>query len=184
MAVLGPLEARLPRRESRAHAPGIGNVLAERELPIDVQGLVARAVDGEVRILAHEALGSLLKGFDRPVRPPVRVVPILVVVPASGVEGVRQLVSGHGAEGAIAQVLWDVHVEDGELHDASGKDDFVAGRVVIGIHGRNCHAPGIAIDGFAEGGPFMRDFEAGHGERVGEEGGRGNVYGSVVVLEG
>jgi hypothetical protein len=175
--------AALPRRKRRAHAPCVGDVLAERELAVDVQRLSPRALDGEFRVLLHEALRARLERRHGPVRPPVGVVAVLVVMAAGGVEGVRQLVAGHGPEGPVGEVLWHVDVEDGELHDAGGEDDFVARRVVVCVYGGHGHAPFVAVDGFAEGGPFVGDFEAGHGKGVGEEGGGGDVYGEVVVLE-
>lgn len=146
-----------------------------------MQGFFAGPLDSEVRVLFYETFGALLKRLYRPLRPPVRIIAILVVMAARRIKCVRELVPGDGAEGAIAEVLRDVDVKDGELHDASWEDDFVAGRVVVGVYRGDGHAPFVPVDGFAEGGPFAGDFEAGHGERVREKCGGRDVDGKVVV---
>jgi hypothetical protein len=57
-----------------------------------MKNLVTRAFNGECLILVHETLGSLLKGLDGIIIPPVRVVAGLVVVPTGGIKCYRWLV--------------------------------------------------------------------------------------------
>lgn len=120
-----------PRLECRGQPTRVGDVLAQREFTVHVQGLVVRSRDREVGVLVDEALGSFFEVLDRGVGPPVREVAVLIVVTTRGVKGVREFVARDGAERAIAEVLWHVHVKNGELHDSGWEDDFVAWGVVV-----------------------------------------------------
>lgn len=86
--------APFPGAEGRGDAAGVGDVLAERETAVDVEGFVVRAGDGEVGVLLDEAVGFLFEGQDRLVVPPVGVVAVLIVVSAGRVEGLEGFVSG------------------------------------------------------------------------------------------
>ena len=132
--LVGVLAGAAPPRLVRGGQPArVGDILAQREPPVDVQGLVVRSRDRELRVLVYEALGAILEGGDGGVGPPVCVVAVLVVVAACRVEGVAELVARDGAEGAVGHVRRDVDVEDGELHDPGWEDNFVARWVIVGI---------------------------------------------------
>ena len=175
--------ARLPCCEGCADAPCVGDVFAERELAVDVQGFLARSFDCEIRVLVDKTFCAGLEGRDGGVRPPVGIIAVLIVMAACRIKSMRQFVPGHGPECPVAQVLRYVYIENGKLHDAGWEDDFVSRRVVIRVHSWNGHAPFVAVDGFAKRGPFVGDFEAAHGERVRKKCGGGDVYGEIVVLE-
>jgi len=75
--------APFPRAEGGGNAAGVGDVLAERETAVDVEGFVVRAGDGEVGVLLDETVCFLLEGADGLVVPPVGVVAVLIVVSAA-----------------------------------------------------------------------------------------------------
>lgn len=121
----------LPRGKRGSHTACVGYVFAQGELPVDVQGFAVAAFDGEVVVLIDEALGAVFEVGHGLVGPPVRVVAVLVVVAARRVEGVRELVPADRPEGAVAEVLRHVDVEDGELHYTCREDDLVTWWVVV-----------------------------------------------------
>lgn len=78
----------LPSLERGRQAACVGDILAQREAAVDVQRLAVGAFDREVRVLVDETLGFILEVRDRLICPPVRVVPVLVVVASGRVERV------------------------------------------------------------------------------------------------
>lgn len=80
--------------ERGSQTTGVGNVLAQRQTTIDMEDLIARAFDRKVGVLVDEALGSILKGADRALVPPVRVVTDLVIMPTSRIKCCK-IVSEH-----------------------------------------------------------------------------------------
>ena len=192
----------LPRLVGCRQPPSVGDVLAQRETAVDVQGLVVRPRDAELRVLVYEALCTFFEGGDGAVGPPVGVVPVLVVVAACGVECVAELVARDGAKRPVGHVRRHGDVEDGELHYARWEDDFVAGGVVVGVDGGGLweladvyllcdehggltyrHAPLVAVDRLAQRGPFVVDCEAADRERVLEKGVGRDVNRFIVLLE-
>lgn len=79
--------------ERGSQTTGVGNVLAQRQTTIDMEDLTTRAFDSKVGVLVDEALGSLLKGADCALVPPVRVVTGLVIMPTSRIKCCKLLVS-------------------------------------------------------------------------------------------
>lgn len=86
--------APFPGAEGGGNAAGVGDVFAERETTVDVDGFVVGAGDREVRVLLDETVGFLLEGVDGLVVPPVGVVAVLIVVSTARVEGLGFYVSG------------------------------------------------------------------------------------------
>lgn len=72
----------LPRGERGAQAARIGDILAQSEFAVHVQGLGVRAGDGEFMKLVDEALRLGLEGRDCFVVPPFGEIPGLVEVPS------------------------------------------------------------------------------------------------------
>lgn len=173
----------LPRLVGRRQATRIGNVLAKRQAPVDVERLAILSVHGEVGVLLDEALGSVFKSLDRLLRPPVRVVARLVVVSTGGVEGVTELMAGYGTECTVRHVCGHVHIEDWELHDTRGEDDLVAWWVVIGIDRGRSHAPLLSVHRLAERRPLVAHAEPAHRKCVCEKCVRLDVEVFVVRLQ-
>lgn len=74
--------APVPGAEGCGDAAGVGDVLAERETTVDVEGFVVWAGDCEFGVLLDEAVGFLFEGVDRLDVPPVGVIAVLIVVSA------------------------------------------------------------------------------------------------------
>src|SRR5689334_22600441 len=99
-----------------------------------MQWLTIRSFNGEVRVLLNKAFCTLFEGFDCLFSPPICIVSVLVIVAASGIEGVRELVTRDCAECAVAKILWRVDVKDGKLHYSGWENNLIPGRVVIWTH--------------------------------------------------
>ena len=123
----------LPSSEGGADATRICDILAQCKFAVDVQRFIVGSLDGEVVVLGDEAGGAGLEIEDGGGGPPVCVVPVLVVVATCGVECVRELMAGYGTEGTVAEVWWDINIEDGELHYSSWKDDLVPRWVIVSV---------------------------------------------------
>lgn len=158
--------APLPGRKRRRHAAGVGDVFTQRELPVDVEGFAVAPLDGEVVVLRHKTPRPALEPGHGRVGPPVRVVAVLVVVPAGRVEGVGEFVAADRPERAVTEVLGDPDVEHGELHDARGEDDLVPRWVVVRVHRRDRHVPLVPVDRFAQCRPFLDHFRPCHRDGI------------------
>ena len=100
------------------------------------------------------------------------------------IKSMTQLMSTHRSKCSIRQVLRNVwRVENGFLHYAGGKNDFVAWRIVVRVYGVGGHAPFGAVGWIAESPECVGCVEDGDGEGVGEVGGVFDVNGGVVVIE-
>lgn len=66
----------------------VGNILSQCETTVDMDGVAIWAFNGIVMVLIDETVCFLLECFHGTVGPPIRVVSILIVMPARGVKGV------------------------------------------------------------------------------------------------
>lgn len=189
----------LPRLERGRETACVGDVLAEGEAAVDVEGLVVGAGDGVVVVLVYEALCALLECVDGAVGPPVLhdvsacdgqgclitygVVAILIIMPTRAVEGMGELVACHRTKCAIRQICRNVDIEHRELHNTSWEDDLVARRVVVRVDCRHGHAPFIAINRLAQCLPLLPNTELSHVDRIAEKVARGQVEVAVIFLE-
>jgi hypothetical protein len=171
----------LPCLERCRESAGICDVLAQSETAIDVKRLAVRSRDGEVGILVNEAFGLCLEGFNRRVRPPVRVVAVLIVVTTCRVESVAELVACHRTKCAIGHVLRRFNIKHWSLHDTSWEAYLVAGGVVVCIDCWDSHAPFVAIHRLPERRPLILYTEAICGDDIVEESLRRDIERPVVV---
>lgn len=109
----------------------IRNILSQCQTSVNVKRLVVDAGYSEVGVLLDETISPLTKRFDSRIRPPIRVVAVLVVMAACRVKGVAELVSSDGAERTVRHVRRNIDIEDRKLHDASREDDLVTRWVVV-----------------------------------------------------
>jgi hypothetical protein len=127
------VRATLPGLVGGRQSASIREVFTQCETAVDVERLVVWARHSEFRILVYEALGTFFERVDCGVRPPVCVVSVLVVVSASRIESVAELMTSNRPKRAVGHVRGNVDVEDGELHDAGRENNLITWWVVVGI---------------------------------------------------
>src|SRR5207253_331988 len=129
----GPrLSVRAERRERELQAADVRDVLAERQLPVDVH-LVRRDV---LVVLVRHAGGALLVGVGHLGRPPLAQVAVAVVLPAAVVESVGQLVTHHQPGPTEIRRVGGLGGEERYLQDARREHHLVLGGVVVGVDRR------------------------------------------------
>ncbi len=132
----------LPRVPRHDQAAEVGDVLAQRQLAVDVNG-----VDGDelVELIHHPLrLRGVVLGIRR--GPPVVQVALAVELPALVVESVRHLVPDHGAHRAVVERVVGSRIVIGRLQDAGREHDLVHRGIVVGVDGGRCHPPLGAVD--------------------------------------
>ena len=93
--------ATLPSLERCRQSSSIRNVLAECQTSVDMKGLVIWARDGEPSILVYETFGAIFECIDCRIGPPVGVVSILIVVAASRIKCMAELMASNGTKGSV-----------------------------------------------------------------------------------
>jgi hypothetical protein len=81
----------LPCLERSGETSCVGDVFTEGEPAVDMEWLIVWSGHGEVGVLVDKAVGLLFKSVHGGVGPPVGVIPILIIVPSSRIEGVGEL---------------------------------------------------------------------------------------------
>ena len=124
----------------------VGNVLAERELAVDV--LAGQRFVG-VELFDEDGRASL-EGLLVLVGPPVGVVADGVELAALIVEAVAGFVADDAADTAVVDRIVGLGIEERRLQDRCREVDRVVGRVVIGIDRLRRHAPVLAVGRLAD----------------------------------
>ena len=143
-------------------AAEVGDVLAERQLAVDVE-----IVDRHVRIeLLDELGGARIEVLAILAGPPVAKIALGVEAAALIVEAVQHLVADHGADAAVVQRVVGGRVEVGRLHLRGREHDLVLQRVVIRVDRLRQHAPFGLVDRLADLRELAMRLERDRGEHV------------------
>ena len=145
----------LPCHPAQDQAAQVGDVLAQRELAVDLD-----VVDDRVlRVLVDDALRALFERLRILLRPPVLQVTVGVELAALVVERVRQFVADGAARVAVVRSVVHLRVEQRRLQHAGREVDVVHLRIEVRVHRRRRHAPLGAVQRLADLGQLAAHFE-------------------------
>src|SRR6218665_3506285 len=104
---------------------------------VDLHGVLSLLSEFE-GVLSHASSTQLTSFFSSP---PVFEISVFIVRRTLVVETVGHFVSDHHSDAAVVYRVVGVFVEERELQNARGKNNFIIGWMVIGIDGLGSHAP-------------------------------------------